>query len=542
MRDWGRRIGSAVTVLAAVVIIFSLIYRWALLNFEGIEVSIFESVQVVIEILTTAGFGGDANNWTTDAMNLVVIGMNLTGVILVFLALPMFVVPLFKEALAEAPPESTDLTDHVIICSHTARGDVLGAELEAAEIGYTIIDDDQETVLELIDAGVDAIHGNVEREGTLEAANIGAARTLIADVSDERNLSVILTARELNEEIPILSVAESRNASIYHRYAGADRVVRPRQVLGRSLGQKVTLGLEQELQETVDVGSQFELSEVLVQEGSELAGQTIGDAGLLDRIGATVIAVWSQGEFIPVPDPEFRINEHTILLVAGSHAELEAVNTRTVASKPREETHVVLVGYGGVGRIVADTLDEGGVSYTVVDTVDGAGVDVVGDITDSKTRVDAAVDSADYVVLALDDDTAAMYTTVALEHYNPDTEVVARADDRENMHKLYRAGAEYVLALTSVTGRMLSSIILETGDSLSPGTQFDLMRSKAPALVGQTLAGADVRGRTGATVVAVERDEELLTNPGPDFAVREEDVLIVAGSTDAISSFIDLVK
>ena len=537
MNGWQRRIVRAASVVIAVVVAYTLLYRWAMFNFEGAERSVFESLQVVIESFTTAGFGGDADQWQTAPMNVLVVMMNLTGVLLVFLALPLFVVPLFQQALEDSPQRSTDLVDHVVICSYNSREDVLRSELDAAGVPYVIIEEDPDTVLELNQDDLEAIYGDPEQEETFENANIREARALVADVSDEGNVSVILTAKGINGELTVVSVAEDSRDAEYHRYAGADRVIRPRQVLGKALANKATLSLSRGFRESIELSENFELSELLVKKDSELAGKTIGELQLREQIGATVIGMWANGEFVPVPEADMRIDENTILLVAGSHRALEQVNSRSISPRASREDRIVVAGYGVVGRSAVEALDEKGISRTVVDIEDHDGVDIVGDISDPETLSRCRIEDARFILLALSDDTTSMYMTVALEELAPDTEVIARANDVENTAKLYRGGGEYVLALSTVTGRMLSSALLDTEDVLSPDTQFSIVRTTASELVGTTLADADVRTRTGATVVAIERDGTLITDPGPDSTVREEDTLIIAGSDECVNDF-----
>jgi Trk K+ transport system NAD-binding subunit len=542
MTGWRRRIFASLLTLVALVVAYSFIYKWAMLRFEGVEITIFDSLQVVVESFTTAGFGGDTEHWNTAVINLIVVGMNITGVALVFLALPLFVVPLFQQALEESPQESTDLTDHVIICSYNSREEVLRSELEAAGVPFVVIEDDRETVLELNDEGIEALWGDPEKEATFRSANIDDARAVVADVSDEENVPVILTARELNEDLLVVSVAENEQDAVYQRYAGADNVVRPRQALGRSLASKATLSITEELSETLELSGDFELSELLVKRGSDLAGQTVRESGLRNQIGTTVIGMWSNGEFVPVPDPDRRIEENSVLIVAGTHRQLEQVNTRTISPKTSGDDRVVIAGYGVVGQCVAEALGDAGISHTVVDATDEEGVDVVGDVNDPETLLEAEVEDARFAIIALDDDTTTMYTTVALERLVSGTEVIARANNVENTTKLYRAGAEYVLALSTVTGRMLSSVLLEDEEVLRPEMQVEILRTSAPAIAGQTLSEANIRERTGATVVAVERDGELLTDIGPEFRVTEDDTLIVAGSDEAVNEFVKVSR
>ncbi len=156
MNAWWRRIVLSFLVVIGIVLVYAGLYQWAMATFEGEQQSYVHAIQVVIESLTTAGFGGDAP-WESDEVNLLVVAMNVSGVLLVFLALPLIVVPLFQQALEDRPPETTALDDHVIICSYTPRADVLRRELEAAEVPYVFVDDDPETVIDLAEDGVEAI-------------------------------------------------------------------------------------------------------------------------------------------------------------------------------------------------------------------------------------------------------------------------------------------------------------------------------------------------------------------------------------------------
>jgi Trk K+ transport system NAD-binding subunit len=539
MNYWWRRIVLSLVAVLVLVLVYAGLYQLGMAAFEGETKTYAQSIQAVIESLTTAGFGGDAP-WESTAMNLFVVAMNLTGVLLVFLALPLIVVPLFQQALEDRPPESTDLLNHVVICSYTPRSDVLAGELEAANVPYVFIDDDPQLVVELNSEGINAIYGELDQEETLQAANAEQASALVTDIDEETNAMVILTARELSSELRIVSVVEDDDVASYHRYAGADEIVRPRRVLGQSLATKATTTVSADLRDTIELSEELAVTELLVQEHSDLVGQTIPESGIRDRMGITVIGAWFNGEFVPVPGPENVIDGNTILLVAGRRDNLTELKSRTVSTLRHNPDRVVVGGYGVVGRTAVETLASGGVSTCVVDIADEAGVDVVGDVTDESVLEDAAVDDSRSIILTLDDDATTIYATLVLRQVAPGVEIIARANETENIPKLYRAGAEYVLSLSTVTGRMLASILIEDEEILTPETQFELVRTTAPQIVGRSLGDVDLRARTGCTVVAVERNEDLLTDLGPEFVVREDDMLIVAGSDEAINQFVTL--
>lgn len=539
--SWRYQVIWALCMVALLVTIYTVVYQEFLRLFADESVSLAHSLQVVIEALTTAGFGGDTDLWGREGvvLNLMIIAMNLTGVLLVFMAVPGFLIPLLQRRLTDSPPQSTNLTDHVIICSYSQRIDTLVAELETANIPYIVITEDPDDALERNDEGINAMYGVVDRKQTLEAANAELARALVTNVPDERSATVVLTAKDIDEELQVVCVAKSEDDATYHRYAGADRVIRPRQVLGYSLGKRAARRISRQLESAIQLDDDIEISEVVVDEDSPLAGQTLGGATIRERIGATVIGVWSRGEFIPAPGPEVRIEDNAILLVAGTSGDLDGVAAQTSARRP-QGGKIILAGHGEVGQAVIQAIEDvAGVEYTVIDREDGPAVDVVGDATDEETLKAAGIGDAESVVLALDDDATTIRATLVLERIAPDVEVIARANNQENESKLYRAGAEYVLAVSTVTGRMLASALTE-GEILSPESQVRMLRARATALDGTTLTEARIRERTGATVVAVEREDRIVTDLTPDFELRADDELILAGSDEAVSAYLEL--
>jgi Trk K+ transport system NAD-binding subunit len=201
-----------------------------------------------------------------------------------------------------------------------------------------------------------------------------------------------------------------------------------------------------------------------------------------------------------------------------------------------------VVGHGEVGSTVTEALATANVPHTVVDIEDKPGVDVVGDTTDPVTLQNAGVEQAWTVVFTLGDDTLTGYGTLVARDLNPDVEVLARAEETENVQKIYRAGADYVLALATVSGRMLASQLLEREEVISMDKQVEIVRTTAPTFAGRTLAEADVRSRTGCTVVAVERDGEVLTELGPEFRFERDDHVIVAGTDEDVNRFTTLAN
>lgn len=531
----------ALVYLASIILAvvgFTLAYQHGMQVFEGEERSLAESLMVVVQTYTTVGYGQDASFWSTPQMNLIMTGMQITGVFHLFIALPLFVIPWIQQALERSPPEALpDLTDHVVIVETLSLGDTLVEELVSRETSYVVVEPDGDRAREMHDHGQVVVHGDPEDPETLEGINLAAASQVVVDSTDDRSPSIVLAVREVRPEIPISCIVRDPDLAPYMRYAGADTVLSPRQLLGRSMADKASSAVTDAIGEAVDLGRDLHIVELPVMPESALCDQRLDESRIRERTGASVLGVWLEGDFLASPPSGTVLDERSVLLVAGQEDQLEAL-TQLARSEARRRRPgpVVVLGLGEVGATVDEMLSGHGVSTTIVDDVEGQGADVVGDATHEEVQRDAGVGDAGAVVVALPDDTRAIFAILVAREINPNVEIVARANDSENVPKMYRAGADYVLSLASVSGRMVARSLFGE-DVMTPASQIKMIRTGGEGLAGQSLSEADVGNRTGCTVVAVERNGDVLTDLGPDFVVLWDDNVIVAGTDEDVQRF-----
>ena len=135
--------------------------------------------------------------------------------------------------------------------------------------------------------------------------------------------------------------------------------------------------------------------------------------------------------------------------------------------------HVVIAGYGRVGRTVARELQEKGIDFIAVDrdpiVVSGArsrGEPVYfGDASRSEILWGLHLSSASSAVVALSDSEAATRLVGTLRHMLPDLPVLARATNDAHAAELVRAGASFVVPELVATGKRLAQYIPVPGQS-----------------------------------------------------------------------------
>jgi Trk K+ transport system NAD-binding subunit len=545
-----RRTVYYLALVVATTLLFTLVYNVGMAVWEGRPQPLYRSLEIVIQSFTTTGYGQDAP-WRTPQMNLLAITMQLTGIGLILTAVDVFAVPWLRDALTPTAPESADdLRNHVIICEHTPRTEAFVTELDARERAYVLVEADEERAGRLHEDGYRVVHGDPESTDTLRAAGIESARAVVADAADDTNASIVLSARDARPDVRVITLVEDASLARYHRAAGADEVLSPRQLLGSSLARQVPTTVTTDVASGVEGGedgtaiplpngNDFELVELTVAENSDLHGKTFGEAHLRERFGVNVIGAWFDGDFRTPVGMDERLAARTRLLVAGESAQVEALQEATSSTiRQFGPQRIVVAGFGDSGHAAADALADSRAEVTVLDADADADADVVGDARDPETLAAAGIADASALIVTVADDTTAIFVTLIARELNPDLYIVVRANEEVDVQKLYRAGGDYVQSLATVSGRMLASTVFEDEEVLAYDKQINVVRLPAGSLVGSTIVDERVRTETGCTVVAAVRDDETITDFDPEeFTFESGDEVIIAGTDEATTEF-----
>lgn len=235
--------------------------------------------------------------------------------------------------------------------------------------------------------------------------------------------------------------------------------------------------------------------------------------------------------------PDTYIDESTVLLLAGDPAELREIEgmTRSGTHSPTRGTTIV-AGLDIAGSTAKGILEQAGLTTVGIDTEDGEEVDIVGSATDDRTLYRANIEAANTLIVTSDDDRESMLATLVAKDLNPDIEVIVGANETETTGNIYRAGADYVLSFSKVAGRMLALDLFDD-QAMALDEEVTLTGTTAPELVGQSPDDTGIRERTGAMLVGIERDEDVITELNEGVTIAEDDTLIVAGTTESIDAF-----
>lgn len=197
---------------------------------------------------------------------------------------------------------------HYIVCGVGSTGIHVVGELRA--MGEKLVCIDQRTVAleELEREGVLTLHGDATDDEILHKAGITRARGIVATMDDDKtNMFVVVTARQTQPSLRIVTKAVFPSAVAKLRRAGADAVVSPAFIGGMRLASEmlrpqVVRFLDEMLR---DKEANLRIDEAVIGPKGELVGQRLRDAGVRDRCGVLIIAVRSpEGEtdYVPASD------------------------------------------------------------------------------------------------------------------------------------------------------------------------------------------------------------------------------------------------
>jgi len=523
--------------LGVVVLTYTVVYNLALAQLEGVNQSIFASFEFVVQTMTTTGYGQDSGLWSHPLLFLFVSLTQISGIGIGFFTLRLIIIPLFTGAEVNLDNRLTPKQDHIIICEYRRDSAVLLDELRELDIDYVLISSSEENARELSDDGYSAIHGSPQDADAFERASIDSARAVITDAG-AANVNTILTVRSLRPDIEVIALTDDSDLRDVLLETGADSVLSPHGVLGHRLAEKAVTSFTSKLTDTIDLGSDIEVTEIPVHQESQLVGTRIRDSKIRERTGANIIAAWVDGELQLPPDPDAVIRPNTVLLVSGGHDTLEEISdfirpTRSVG----EHERIILAGMGEVGQAAHSVVTETGVETVTIDIDDHDNVDIVADAGSREVLQEAGIENAEAIIIGLPDDSASLLTTVLSRSLDPSIEVLTRVSDTDATRKALSAGADYVLSVPRVSARMIAKE-LRGEDILAPASQIRFVRVSASSFTGSTLAESGIYEKTGCRVIAIKHESGLSSNPDPHREFTGDEQMTVVGSDEAVQQFL----
>ena len=322
--------------LYRVLLLFLLVIIIGVLGYMYLSNDTFvNALYMTIITITTVGFG-EVHPLSQDE-KLFTIFLILMSVVILGLIASVITQYVASDELFErikfkkVQKKINQLKKHTIVCGYGRNGKQAVVKLKKYSKSLVIIENDEALVSEIENENLLCIQGNATNDDVLLKAGIMNASNLITTLpSDADNLFVVLSARQLNKNLTIVSRASDDPSDSKLRIAGANNVIMPDKLGGDHMA---SLLVTPDIVEFVDMlavdsDNATHLEEIIVENlPKEFLSKSIRDLDLRRKTGCTVIGFKTPGnEYLINPEADTELVSNSKLIVLGSLEQIQNLN------------------------------------------------------------------------------------------------------------------------------------------------------------------------------------------------------------------------
>ena len=260
--------------------------------------SAFDSFYMTVITLATIGYG-ETHPLTTEGrvFTVVLIFLGVGAGTVVFSSISRVVIggqiARILERSHKVKEKINALQGHTIFCGFSRLGRIAAEELKKSGNFVVVIEAEERRVEEAKEAGFLVIQGDATLDETLQQAGIARAARLISLLPrDSDNLYVILTGREMNPGMYIVSRAEDEMGERRLQRAGVDRLISTYRLAARKLADGIMRPYITDFFEGAGSGEDgWKIEEIKVPVTSPVCGKTLGELSLRQRSNVSIAAV-----------------------------------------------------------------------------------------------------------------------------------------------------------------------------------------------------------------------------------------------------------
>ena len=219
-------------------------------------------------------------------------------------------------------------------------------------------------------------------------------------------------------------------------------------------------------------------------------------------------------------------------------------------AKPKKMTYGI-IGLGRFGTALAYKLNDLGADILVIDK-DEEKVSEFREITDNafisksitkKGLLDMGVQDCDVVIVCIASSIDVSILTVMKLFSIGVKRVVAKVTSLEHAEILQKLGAEIVFPEQDMAIRLANRLEMGAGlDFIELSESINITKVKAPTqFVGKSIKDANIRGKFGLNIIAIENGGNVIDLINPDYVFDENDILYFSGNKIAIHNMLDWI-
>ena len=319
-------------VIYASIVLFAIVVTGTL-GFMLVEGwSLLDSFFMTIITVSTVGFN--------EVNELSQAGQLFTAFLIIFsfgtfayalTAITTYIASVEYKAYFKTLKEVESMENHVIVCGYGRVGKQAVSQLNAHNKKYVILEN-SEKVIEKHSEDVLFLNGNATVDEDLIKAEIKSAKALITTLpSDADNLFVVLSARELNPILTIISRASNVGSVKKLKIAGANNVIMPDSIGGSHMAFLVVTPDVVEFLDHISIqgSAEINLEEITFEDLPEtFKRKSIGELNAQKLTGCNIIGYRSPGgEYMINPSSDIEIIPGSKLFVLGNPDQIKLLNS-----------------------------------------------------------------------------------------------------------------------------------------------------------------------------------------------------------------------
>jgi voltage-gated potassium channel len=300
------------------------------------NLSWIDAIYMTVITITTVGFGEVQP--LDDESKIFTVFLILTSVVIVGFAIKVITEYILSKNDVEEIKQKKmqkridSLKSHIIICGYGRNGKQAATKLLAYKKAFVVIEKNKEIIDKFQSELVPFVQGNANEDEILLQAGIERAHCLISALpNDADNLFVVLSARQINKNMNIISRASQDTSYKKLKLAGANNVILPDRIGGDHMASLVVVpGLIEFIDNLSIVGkANINIEEVPVEKLYNTSQiKTIKDLDLRKKTGCNVIGYKDvNGEYIVNPEANQELIPNSKVIVLGRPEQIQRLNS-----------------------------------------------------------------------------------------------------------------------------------------------------------------------------------------------------------------------
>ncbi len=300
------------------------------------NLSWIDAIYMTVITVTTVGFGEVQP--LDDESKIFTVFLILTSVVIVGFAIKVITEYILSKNDVEEIKQKKmqkridSLESHIIICGYGRNGKQAATKLLAYKKAFVVIEKNKEIIDKFQSELVPFVQGNANEDEILFQAGIERADCLISALpNDADNLFVVLSARQINKNMNIISRASQDTSYQKLKLAGANNVILPDRIGGDHMASLVVVpGLIEFIDNLSIVGkANINIEEIPVEKLYNTDKiKTIKDLDLRKKTGCNVIGYKDvNGEYIVNPEANQELIPNSKVIVLGRPEQIQKLNS-----------------------------------------------------------------------------------------------------------------------------------------------------------------------------------------------------------------------